>query len=80
MGKRLRHFTGRAKFRQGWQAQKGTNSKIAPMLICMHVCVYNLDIARSDPPQITRGHLAASALSSHRNGSGPLSLLLTERM
>ena len=24
MGKRLRRFTGRAKFRQSWQAQKGT--------------------------------------------------------
>ena len=65
--------------RQSWQAQKGTNSKIVPMLICMHVCVYNLDIARRDLTQITRGHLAASALAIE-NGWGPLSLLLTGRM
>ncbi len=26
-------------------SSKGDHSKIAPMLICMHVCVYNLDIA-----------------------------------
>jgi hypothetical protein len=42
MGKRLRRFTGRAPKLAG---SKGDHSKIAPMLICMCVCVYNLDIA-----------------------------------
>jgi hypothetical protein len=42
MGKRLRHFPGRAPVLAG---SKGDHSKIAPMLICLHVCVYNLDIA-----------------------------------
>jgi hypothetical protein len=45
MGKRLRRFTGRAKFRPRLAGSKADHSKIAPMLIRMHVCVYNLDIA-----------------------------------
>jgi hypothetical protein len=64
MGKRLRHFTGRAKFRQGWQARKGTNSKIAPTLICMCVCVCITLILREEIRLEAHGcRLAASALA-----------------
>jgi hypothetical protein len=42
MGKRLRRSTGRAPKLAG---SKADHSEIAPMLIRMHVCVYNLDIA-----------------------------------